>query len=64
MQTVDVVAIIQRLEQFALGDNPESMSDAQIEACLGLLNHTLPNLIEVEVRVTEGQLVAATKATA
>ncbi|HEX3410314.1 MAG TPA: hypothetical protein VHT00_01235 [Stellaceae bacterium] len=64
MQAFDVAAIIQRLEQFALGDNPEGMSDAQIEACLGLLDRVMPNLTEVEVIVREGHTIATTKATA
>lgn len=53
MQTVDAAALIRKLEDFALGTDPSAMSDAQVEAGLGLLRHALPDLTEIEVRVTE-----------
>jgi hypothetical protein len=34
MQAIDAVALIQRLEQFVLGDDADAMTDAQVNAAL------------------------------
>jgi hypothetical protein len=49
MQAIDVVALIQRLEAFVMGDT-ETMTDAQVSAALGLLDHALPSLVEIELK--------------
>jgi hypothetical protein len=56
---IDACELIVRLQAFALGDDPDAMSDAQIEAALGLLGKAVPDLIEITVRHEAGNAVAA-----
>jgi hypothetical protein len=48
---IDSLELIVRLQSFALGNDPDAMSDAQVDAALGLLDRVLPNRNEIELRV-------------
>jgi hypothetical protein len=46
---IKAAAIIDRLQNFALGSNPDAMSRAQIAAAVGLLHKVLANPVSVDV---------------
>lgn len=47
LSQIDIEALVDRLQSFALGDNPGAMSERQVDAALRLLNSALPDLHEV-----------------
>lgn len=48
--------IIDRLQNFALGDNPDAMSPTQVSAAVALLNKVIPNLQSVENKSEETKI--------
>jgi hypothetical protein len=46
---IKAAALIDRLQNFALGNNPDAMSRTQVAAALGLLNKVLANPMSVDV---------------
>lgn len=46
---IKAAAIIDRLQNFALGNNPDAMSRTQVAAAIALLNKVLANPISVDV---------------
>ena len=56
MQAIDVTAIVRKLEDFVLGD-AETMTGAQLEAAIGLLDKALPDLVEIKLSVREERAV-------
>jgi hypothetical protein len=47
-------ALIERLQAFALADDPGSLTDAQVDTDLALLDRILPDLHRVELITTDG----------
>lgn len=45
--------VIDRLQNFVLGDNPDAMSPTQVTAAVALLNKVIPNLQSVETKSEE-----------
>ena len=50
---IKAAAIIDRLQNFALGSNPDAMSRTQVTAALGLLNKVLANPMSVDITPEE-----------
>lgn len=50
---IDVEALIDRLQAFALADTPGSLTDVQAAVALALLERMVPNLYQVEL-ITSG----------
>lgn len=46
---IDACELVVRLQTFALGDDQDVMSDAQVTAALGLLDRVMPTLIQVQL---------------
>ena len=49
-ERIKAADIIDRLQQFALGNDPAAMTATQVSAAVLLLNKALPNLASVEIR--------------
>jgi hypothetical protein len=47
--SIDAAAIIDRLQGFVLGDDPDAMTASQVSAAAFLLHKTLPNLAAVDM---------------
>lgn len=50
--TIDAADIVRCLQDFALGDDPDAMSDAEVASSLAMLNAVLPDLAGAEVEVS------------
>ncbi|HLO79196.1 MAG TPA: hypothetical protein VK196_22285 [Magnetospirillum sp.] len=50
---ISAARLIDRLQNFALGDNPDAMSKGQITAAIALLNKVLPSLQSMEISKDE-----------
>jgi len=51
LSQMNIEALICRLQDHALADAPGTMSDAEVDAALALLDRVLPDLHYIELRV-------------
>jgi hypothetical protein len=62
LSQMDLEALISRLQDHALADAPGTMSDAEVDAALALLDRALPDLHDIELRAAAGQPIPVTVA--
>jgi hypothetical protein len=55
----DTEALIRRLQAFALGDAPGSLTDAEVAAGLALLDRVMPSQVEIILTTTEDRHISA-----
>jgi hypothetical protein len=56
----NIGALIGRLQEHALADAPGTMSDAEVDAALALLDRVLPDLHYIQLRVADGRPILQT----
>lgn len=61
---IDVDELIDRLQGFALYDPPGTMTDAQVDAAIALLDRVLPDLHYIELCAADGQPILVRPASA
>jgi len=59
---IDIAALIDKLQAFALGSDGSAMSEQQVAAASALMNWVVPDLHSIELRAEGGQPILLTVA--
>jgi hypothetical protein len=62
LSQTDIEALIGRLQDHALADAPGTMSEAEVDAAIALLDRVLPDLHYIELRAADGRPISVTLA--